>query len=91
MITPAVIQVLFWIMVVIVVIVGLLNIANRQAIAGLLTIILGPLVVRIYCELIIVAFRILDGVNAIAQNTGGLYRQGPPAQPGETPFGNSIQ
>jgi Domain of unknown function (DUF4282) len=71
MITPAVIQILFWIAVAIVVIAGFVELFHGGfgIITGLLTIILGPIVARIYCELVIVFFRINDHVRAVEANT----------------------
>jgi hypothetical protein len=82
MITPTVIQVLFWIGAVLSVIMALFMLIGGAvkgevgtAIAGLLCIVLGPIMVRIYCELIIVTFRILDMLVDIKKNTerpGGM-------------------
>ena len=71
MITPAVIQVIFWIAVVIAVIAGIVQIGHGGVgiITGLLTIIFGPLVARIYCEILIIFFRINDHLRAIQHNT----------------------
>jgi hypothetical protein len=71
MITPAVIQVIFWIAVVVTVIGGFIELfqGGWGVIRGLLTIILGPLVARIYCELIILWFRIHDHLRQIEHNT----------------------
>jgi len=71
MITPAVIQVIFWIAVVIAVIAGIVQITHGGVgiITGLLTIIFGPLVARIYCEILIIFFRINDHLRAIQHNT----------------------
>lgn len=79
MITPIIIKVLFWVGVVIVVIAGIVEViagiaapAGGGAIvfSGLVTIILGPVVVRIYCELLIVIFRILDELTMIRKGHG---------------------
>ena len=59
MVTPVVIQILFWIGIVACVLGGLLTMRN-SAIQGLLVLLLGPLGVRIYCELLIVLFSIND-------------------------------
>ena len=59
MITPVVIQILFWIGVVGVVIVGIIGLGD-DFLSGILTIILGPLVVRIYAELLMVIFKKKD-------------------------------
>ena len=60
MITPVIIQVAFWIGVVICIIAGIAAIDSKELGTGLLFIFLGPLGVRIYCELIIVIFSIND-------------------------------
>jgi len=65
MITPVFIQVIFWIAVAALVIVGLVQIANDEAVAGILLIIFGPLGARIYAEILIVIFRINDNVAGI--------------------------
>ena len=78
MITPTVIQVVFWIGVVICVLAGIIGIISgvagtrgggAQVLGGLLTLILGPLFVRIYCELLIIIFRIHDRLTEIRDNT----------------------
>ncbi len=73
MITPLVIQAIFWIVVVILIIVGIVQmVASGGGIGiatGLATIILGPLLARIYCEIVIVLFRINDHLRAIQHNT----------------------
>ena len=65
MFTPVIIQILFWIGVGVSVIAGLVQIGTAfsrygsavSVLTGLLTIVLGPVVVRIYCELLILFFR----------------------------------
>ena len=76
MITPIVIQVLFWIGIAAVEIGGIIAIVfgiaanNLGAVfAGLLYMLLGPILVRVYCEVIIVLFRILDVLGDIKRNT----------------------
>ena len=70
MITPLIIQILFWVFVVIVVIGGIVAL-KADALRGILMIVLGPVIVRIYCEILIVLFRILESLQEIAMNTGG--------------------
>ncbi len=70
MITPVIIQVLFWIGVVITTVSGLIGIIGGLAshsgggggmvLTGLIVLLVGPIVIRVQCELIIVIFRILD-------------------------------
>jgi hypothetical protein len=71
MITPAVIQIIFWIAVVIAVIAGFVQLfhGGLAVLSGLLTMILGPLAARIYCELVILFFRINDHLRQIQLNT----------------------
>lgn len=71
MITPVFIQVIFWIAIAGIVIAALVQIANDAVGAGLLTLILGPLFVRIYAEILMVIFRINDNVAAIRQEKTG--------------------
>jgi hypothetical protein len=59
MITPVIIQIAFWIGVVVCIIAGIASLGD-EPIPGILLILLGPLGVRIYCELIIVIFSIND-------------------------------
>lgn len=73
MITPVVIQIVFWVGVAISVIMGLISIAAGLSqfgsgvlvIVGLLYIFIGPLIVRIYCELLILFFRMNESLTEI--------------------------
>lgn len=73
MITPILIQILFWILVIADVIVGIVIIITADdapgRAAGFLLIILGPIVIRIYAEILIVLFRINDHLRRIQHNT----------------------
>lgn len=83
MFTPVIIQVIFWIGVAACVIGGLILIVagvgarfgtGAQVLGGFLLVFLGPLVVRIHCELLIVFFRILDELGKLREDladTGG--------------------
>ncbi len=75
-ITPIIIQILFWLGVVGCIIGGIIFIATMGKmmgamgiIYGLLIIILGPIVVRVDCELLIILFRINDNLIDIRNNT----------------------
>jgi hypothetical protein len=70
MITPVFIQVIFWFFAVVAVIAGIVVMVDDSFLGGLAVIIFGPLLARIYAELLIVIFRINDGVSAIARGTG---------------------
>ena len=74
MITPMIIQVLFWVGAVLSILGGLVTMATSfgryggggaQFLGGLLVIVLGPVVVRIYCELLILFFRMNETLNEI--------------------------
>jgi len=74
MITPVIIQVLFWVGVVGTVIAALVVMAMSfgssgggaaQFLGGLVMLVLGPVVVRIYCELLILFFRINETLTDI--------------------------
>jgi Domain of unknown function (DUF4282) len=72
MITPVLIQVLFWLVVIACVITGILAIAygdERDVVIGLGFIFLGPILARIYAEILIVIFRINDHLRQIRDNT----------------------
>jgi Domain of unknown function (DUF4282) len=83
MITPLIIQVVFWIAVVGIVIVGVALLADGKPGQGLLTIVLGPLIARIYAEILIVIFKINDNVAAI--RVVGEGRASTPAPLASTP------
>ncbi|HEV2378957.1 MAG TPA: DUF4282 domain-containing protein [Terriglobia bacterium] len=67
MITPAIIQVLFWIGVSVSVIAGLTTMTSgvMGVFTGLALIVIGPLAVRIYCELLILLFRMNETLSDI--------------------------
>ena len=77
MITPTIIQIIFWIGIVLCVVGGIVYIvlgAVRDTASGVLyglvTLIIGPLVVRIYCELLILMFRMNDSLTEINNKIG---------------------
>ena len=86
MITPAVIQLFFWLGVIVCVIAGLGILFNGDTLAAaspvpptltaVLVLVVGPLIVRIYCELLMVLFRIYESLRAIELSR---VREVPPA------------
>jgi len=64
MITPVIIQVVFWIGVACCVLggLGVMMQGGMQTLVGLIGMLVGILAVRIYCELLILLFRIHDAV-----------------------------
>ena len=71
MITPVVIEIIFWIGAVLTILAGIVTMTHGgwSVLGGFLILILGPIVVRIYCEILIIFFRINDHLRAIQQNT----------------------
>lgn len=82
MITPFIIKIVFWIGVIGCIIGGIGMFFNGAGfISGLLCILLGPLAVRIYCELIMVIFKIFETLKQIEENkssTGPKYSNNNP-------------
>lgn len=67
MITPVVIKIVFWICAVIVFIFGLYTMVTIEFFQGLIMAIIGPIGVRIYCELLIVIFKIHEGIEKLVE------------------------
>jgi hypothetical protein len=74
MLTPIIIQILFWVSVAACVLFGFMSIARGVSSSygggflvffGLMWILVGPVVVRIYCELLIVIFSINDTLTEV--------------------------
>jgi len=65
MITPVIIQVVFWLGVLFCVVYGFGQLLGGQGLMGLVYIIAGPIAVRIYCEMLILLFRIHDALQDI--------------------------
>ena len=81
-ITPVFIQVIFWLMVIGAVISALITMF-RGGVAGfflgLIWLVVGPVIARIYCELLILLFRIYDEL--VAMRTGVPPGAAPPGFP----------
>lgn len=73
-----IIQVIFWILIAVVVISGLALLiggdTGGQRFFGLVYLVLGPLIVRVHCELPTVIFRMNETLTDIRNNTGGAAR-----------------
>lgn len=78
MITPIIIQIIFWIGLVAIVLTGITGIAagidmpgegGYTVLAGFAILLLGPLFLRVYCELLILFFRMNDTLTEIKNNT----------------------
>ena len=89
MITPAVIQIVFLVLAGLSILAGLLMLfqGGPGILIGLIQIVVGPLVIRIWCELVIVLFRIYDEL--VAMRTGaappGTVQHGFPVTPVSPP------
>jgi hypothetical protein len=78
MITPTIIQIIFWIGVVLCVLGGLICMiagatnqygGGAHVLKGLMLLLLGPVAVRVYCEILILFFRMNDTLTDIRNNT----------------------
>ncbi len=76
MITPVVIQVLFWVAAAVTIIVGLVTL-TQNLIGGLLVIVFGPILVRVYAEIFMVLFQ----MNAALQDLREQQRTRTPPAP----------
>lgn len=91
MITPTIIRFIFWIGAGFMVIAGLVMLFSNlgrygdaaSAIGGLLTILIGPVIVRIACEQVILFFRINETLSEIRQDLREVkaHLNPPQAQP----------
>jgi hypothetical protein len=90
MITPVIIQIVFWIGVAVCIILGIgymvvgSRYGNGGPVYGLLILLFGPVAVRIYCEILIIFFRINETLTEI-KHTLDDRRAVPPAPPVQTP------
>lgn len=71
MITPKVITFIYWLALIAIVLGGLFTIFQGQIIVGLLTLVGGAIGARVWCELIIVIFRINENLKKIAERNSG--------------------
>ena len=69
MITPVIVLVLFWLGLVAIVVVAIALFLQRNMLAGIGTVILGPFAWRITCEYLMIGFRMHDCLEQIARNT----------------------
>ncbi|WP_026100586.1 DUF4282 domain-containing protein [Synechococcus sp. PCC 7336] len=68
-ITPIIVEIIFWLSLIFVVIGGLAAIVNGRPVPGLGLILFGPILVRVYCELVLLAFKIYDQLREINHKT----------------------
>ena len=74
MVTPILIQVVYWIVTVVVIVGGLVVLVaapgGTERALGLAVLVLGPLVVRVYAEVLLVVFRINETLTDIRNMKG---------------------
>lgn len=62
MLTPKIITAVYWLLLVVAVITGLATMLGGKLVAGLLTLVIGALGARIWCELLIVLFKMNEAL-----------------------------
>lgn len=70
MITPVIIEVIFYVGVLFIVAGGLIALFRHQYLTGIFMIIVCPVIIRIICELMILTFRIYDRLTEIRDRQG---------------------
>ena len=65
MLMPVLIQIVFWLGIVVCIITGIINLIRTEWVLGVEVLILGPILVRIACELLILFFRINETLTDI--------------------------
>ena len=71
-ITPIIIQILFWLGLAGIVVFSLLAIVQGQGVQGLVLLLVGPIIWRVYMELLLVLFKIYEELREI--NVKGASR-----------------
>lgn len=65
MLTPIIIQVLFWVLVIACLVAGIANFYHREVLHGLQIIFIGPILARILCEFLILFFRMNETLTVL--------------------------
>ena len=76
MITPVIIQILFWIMIALVVIYSILTMFQSGFLTGLLLLVVGPVMVRVWCEILIVIFNMSGFLHDINESLKEIKQRG---------------
>ncbi len=77
MLMPLLIQILFWVGLVLAIVTGVIDLFRGQIAHGLSLIFLGPIMVRLACELAILFFRINGTLTDIKNILGEHHEQKP--------------
>lgn len=75
MLIPFLVQIIFWLGTITAIIVGVIDILHGSWFMGIVTILLGPLIVRMACEYIVVLFEINDTLMDIREMAEGFFRK----------------
>lgn len=67
MVIPKIINIVYWLLLAGTAISGLATIISGRVIGGLLMIVIGAVAARVWCELVIVIFKIYESVRKIAE------------------------
>lgn len=77
MLMPLLIQILFWVGIVLSIVTGVIDLFRGQIANGVSLIILGPIMVRLACELTILFFRINETLTDIKNILGENHEHNP--------------
>ena len=82
LITPTVIKIVYWIAIIFALISGAINIVHGinqdsavMLIVGVVTLVAGPIYVRVMCEIILIAFKLLSELQAIRRTLAPTDKQ----------------
>jgi hypothetical protein len=76
MITPVIIQILFWILIALVVIAAIVSMFNSSFFYGLFVLVVGPVMVRVWCEILIVIFNMSGFLHDINESLKEIKQRG---------------
>jgi len=68
MLTPLLIQIIFWLGILVSVFTGVTDMFHGEWLTGLEIVVAGPILVRVFCELLILFFRINETLTDISQS-----------------------
>ena len=76
MITPVIIQILFWIMIALAVIAAIVSMFNYGFFYGLFLLVIGPVMVRVFTEILIVIFNMSSFLHDINESLQEIKQRG---------------
>ncbi len=65
MVSPVLIQIIFWVGVLVCIVGGFVTMFSGFFLTGLGQILIGPLVLRVFCEVFMVTFKINEGIQTL--------------------------